>query len=102
MNDQLVAEAATYTTHNKHERQTASAGFEPAIPAIERPQTYALDRSATGIDIRIYQFLLITGHTQKNGAVSKVYILLIPPFFCVCPVFQIKGTSGIKLQNFCM
>ena len=24
-----------------------SSGFEPAIPAIERPQTYALDRSAT-------------------------------------------------------
>ena len=23
-------------------------GFEPAIPASERPQTYALDRSATG------------------------------------------------------
>jgi hypothetical protein len=26
-----------------------SAGFETAIPAIERPQTYALDRAATGI-----------------------------------------------------
>ena len=25
------------------------AGFEPAIPAGERPQTYALDRVATGI-----------------------------------------------------
>jgi hypothetical protein len=25
------------------------AGFEPTIPAIERPQTYALDRMATGI-----------------------------------------------------
>ena len=24
------------------------AGFEPAIPASERPQTYALDRAATG------------------------------------------------------
>jgi hypothetical protein len=26
-----------------------SAGFEPAIPAIKRPQTYALDRAANGI-----------------------------------------------------
>jgi hypothetical protein len=26
-----------------------SAGFEPAIPVIKRPQTYALDRTATGI-----------------------------------------------------
>jgi hypothetical protein len=25
------------------------AGFEPAIPATKQPQTYALDRAATGI-----------------------------------------------------
>jgi hypothetical protein len=25
------------------------AGFEPAIPANERPQTHALDRAVTGI-----------------------------------------------------
>ena len=29
------------------------AGFEPTIPAGERPQTYALDRAATGIGIFI-------------------------------------------------
>jgi hypothetical protein len=35
--DQFVAEAATYTTHNKHNRRTSmpSAGFELAIPAIK-------------------------------------------------------------------
>jgi hypothetical protein len=27
----------------------SSAGFEPAIPIIERPQTYASDRTTTGI-----------------------------------------------------
>ena len=34
-----------------HPTQTSMppAGFEPAIPAGERPQTYALDRTATGI-----------------------------------------------------
>jgi hypothetical protein len=26
-------------------------GFEPVIPANERPQTYALDSAATGVDI---------------------------------------------------
>ena len=48
--DQLVAEAATYTTHNIHKRQisTPSAGFEPAIPAINRPQNYALTARAPG------------------------------------------------------
>jgi hypothetical protein len=25
------------------------AGFEPTVPATERPQTHALDRTATGI-----------------------------------------------------
>ena len=38
------------TTH-KHQRRTSlpSAGFEPAFPAMELPQTYALDLTATGI-----------------------------------------------------
>ena len=38
------------TTHNTHNRQTSMspAGFEPTISAGERPQTYALDRAATG------------------------------------------------------
>ena len=38
-------------THNTDKRQTsmAPAGFEPAIPAGDRPQTLAVDRSATGI-----------------------------------------------------
>jgi hypothetical protein len=50
--DQLVEEAATYTTHNKHKRRISmpSVRFEPAIPAIERAQTYAFDRTVTGID----------------------------------------------------
>jgi hypothetical protein len=30
----------------------APRGFEPTIPASERPQTHALDRAATGIDTR--------------------------------------------------
>ena len=38
------------TTHNTHNRQTSMppVGFEPTISASERPQTYALDRTATG------------------------------------------------------
>jgi len=31
-----------------------SVGFEPSIPAGERPQTYALDRAATGTDFASY------------------------------------------------
>ena len=49
--DQLIAEAATYVTHNKHNRRTSipSEGFEPPIPAIKQPQTYAVDHTATAI-----------------------------------------------------
>jgi len=38
-------------THNTHNRQTSMppVGFKPTISAGERPQTYALDRAATGI-----------------------------------------------------
>ena len=38
------------TTHNAHNRQnsTPPVGFEPTTPTNERPQTYALDRAATG------------------------------------------------------
>jgi hypothetical protein len=44
------------TTHNTHTRHTniAPAGFGPTIPASERPQTYVLDRAATGIGSLIY------------------------------------------------
>jgi hypothetical protein len=38
------------TTHGTHARQTSMppAGFEPAIPASERPHTHTLDRAAAG------------------------------------------------------
>jgi hypothetical protein len=39
------------TTHNNYNRQTfmTPVGYEPAIPAAERKQTYALERAATRI-----------------------------------------------------
>jgi len=48
--DQLVAETSTWQTHKTHNRQTSMPpmSFEPTISAGERPQTYALDRAATG------------------------------------------------------
>ena len=51
-NDQAVVEAATYIKPNKNERRISmtTAGFEAAVPAIERSQTYTLDRVATGIN----------------------------------------------------
>jgi len=58
VSDHLVAETSYLTTHNTHNRQTSifPAGFEPTISAGERPQTYALDRAATGTGIRSYTY----------------------------------------------
>ena len=39
-----------YCTTNTTQTSMSRAGFEPATPASDRPQTAALDRSATGID----------------------------------------------------
>jgi hypothetical protein len=47
------------TTHHSEERETSMplAGFEPAIPASDRPQTHALDRTviAIGVHSKILQ-----------------------------------------------
>jgi hypothetical protein len=53
MRDQLVADIAVCTTHNKHKRRTSmsSTAFEPMIPSIQMPQTHALDGTATEIGI---------------------------------------------------
>jgi len=58
--DQLVGEAAACTTHNVHKGRAymPSAGFEPAIPVIKQLQTYALERTVTGIGVMFIQPLL--------------------------------------------
>jgi hypothetical protein len=39
-----------YRPYNKHNTNIHTlVGFEPTIPVNERPQTHALDRTATGI-----------------------------------------------------
>jgi hypothetical protein len=50
-NDQPVAEAATYTKHNKHNSRTSvfSGTFETAVTAIKLLHAYDLERLVTGI-----------------------------------------------------
>ena len=79
------------TTHNTHNRQTSMppAGFEPTISAGERPQTYALDRTATETGIYIYIYIVdklclvhvlhlyhYTKQTQTNAHI------LTSPLYC--------------------
>ena len=51
--DQLVAETSDNTQHSQ-QTSMRPVGFEPTIPACERPQTYPLDNPATGIRTRKY------------------------------------------------
>jgi hypothetical protein len=42
-------------------------GFEPMIPASERPQTYALDRAATGIGPDVYHTFIFTRKVRNDN-----------------------------------
>ena len=62
------------TTHNTHNRKTfmPPAGFEPAILARKQPQTHALDRAATGIDLLSLPQVQIFSNTYPD---SSTYVL---------------------------
>jgi hypothetical protein len=53
----------TLTTHSTHKKQISipPEGFEPTVSAGARPQTHALDRSASGTG-RLLGYCLIVGH----------------------------------------
>ena len=59
-------------------------GFEPTISAGERPQTYALDRAATGTGIN-YILLIFNNNYMLNINMQKIvwYNLYVqwPPVF---------------------
>jgi hypothetical protein len=45
-----------------------SVGFEPATPASKRPQTHALDRTATGIGPAIFSDQKFSAHIIMSEA----------------------------------
>ena len=61
------------TTHNTHNRQMPMppVRFEPTTPAGERPQTYVLDRAATGTGI----IKLIIPHNLETNAARQIETL---------------------------
>ena len=59
--DQLVAEAASPTTNTKDEHPCLQRDSNPTLPAIERLQTYAIERTVTWIGyVPLYKFTLFT------------------------------------------
>jgi hypothetical protein len=59
-----------YLTHKRCIRQTSMppVRFEPRIPASARPQTYALDRAASGIGIVTVAASLLAGRVGDHGS----------------------------------
>ena len=74
--------------HNTHNRQTSmhQVGFEPTIPAGERPQTYALDRAATGTDT-------INSNRRNSNFQCSVFSKKYPiiRIFCIYRCFGVPG-----------
>jgi len=54
------------TTNNIHRKQTSmpATGFEPIIPANERPQTHALDRAVTGTGVFFFVEIMFLKCTE--------------------------------------
>jgi hypothetical protein len=76
--DQPVAETspAQDNTTYKHERQTSMprAEFEPTIPATKQPQTYALDRAATGIGFLSFEHTIYCSPVCERLAGRQIFL----------------------------
>jgi hypothetical protein len=62
------------TTHNTHRRQTSMSpeGFEPAVPASERPHSHASDRADTGIGhLRLREQCTVRYRPRREGACEE-------------------------------
>jgi hypothetical protein len=77
------------TTHNTHKIQKSMppAGFEPAIPASERPQTHVLEHAATGIGAHTYRPYFagpIYSPIYAYLPLSISSVVFLRPSFCIC------------------
>jgi hypothetical protein len=70
---QSVAETSTWqhTTLTTDKTSMPPAGNEPATPAIERPQSHALERAAIGLPLG----------TEIQTALGRIYCKLLPRYY---------------------
>jgi len=57
-----------------HHKTMSPVGFEPTIPVGEWPQTHALDRAATGFDIRNHCFCVIPYRVAQHDTNNTVLV----------------------------
>jgi len=68
----------THTTLTTEKRPCPSVGFEPIISAGERPQTYALDRAATGSGIlSVWHFATTSSLALFGISIAPLIIIII-------------------------
>jgi hypothetical protein len=81
------------TTHNTHNRQISMppVRFEPTISAGERPQTYALDRAATGTGLSetYTENIFFFGSYFKNN-LNNTFFLISKENYCTVGVKECK------------
>jgi hypothetical protein len=100
------------TTHNTHNRQISMllVVFEPTISAGERPQTYALDRAATGTGtiLHLVMFIIhfsilwaqikLTFFRRMHCCLNKTYIFVqnLRYMFLFCPKLRVTSVDPIS------
>jgi hypothetical protein len=72
------------TNNHKRQKSIPPVGFEPTIPANARPQTYALDRAATGIGV-CNTWVVITHVDIETFPLLRRYVAEIDRYL---PTFQ--------------
>jgi hypothetical protein len=97
MVDRSVAEPSTRTTHNNHHRQQSMppAGFQPAIPASEQPQFYALERWLPLSDFNSCRIRNIMA--KKRSSVCVVMSVAV----CLEPVYQNAKAKASPWIKYC-
>ena len=85
-----------WTTNNTLEKYSR---FEPAIPTSERPQTHALERAATGIDMYVLMY------ARMNTLCVRIYkrmgtlCMHVRNYVMCFRMLRFRQMTGRRLQN---
>ena len=73
-------------------------GFEPAIPASDRPLTHALDRAAMGISSMGFNDTNKMKHLRKENMTTQIrHVLLL--LLLILLLYDGLGTSAVKIPR---
>jgi hypothetical protein len=79
-----------YNMHNTTQISMPPAGFEPAIPAGEGPQTYAIDHAVTGIG----HILCIRVNYKQKKCLSCANIIALILLTSACTMTNLEKTRS--------